>query len=114
MALSKAHSDVTLEPDVITAREFERVEAGHKALRVLIIVPFAEYRGISRATVLVSNQVLVLHHVFHCLGNAASCKAAIDGSRLHLHLKAWGQYVKKSSKVMDYYYACTIMSCTID
>lgn len=86
LTLSKAHPNITLESDVITAWELERVEACHKALRVLIVVPLAEYRGIRSTTVFVGDQVLVLHHVLHGLGDTASRKAAVDGSRLHFDL----------------------------
>lgn len=42
LAASKANSDVTLEPDVVTAWELESVEAGYETSSVGVIFPFAK------------------------------------------------------------------------
>lgn len=87
LTLSEANPDVALEPYVVAARELEGVEARLQALRVRIVVPLAEYSRIRGTTVLIGDQILILHHIFHGLRDAASREAAINRSRLYLHLQ---------------------------
>lgn len=87
MAFSKAHPDIALEPDVIATGELEGVETGQQALRVRIVIPFSEDRGICSASILISHDVLVLHHILHGLGHATPRESSVDRSGLHLDLE---------------------------
>lgn len=78
LTLSEANADVALESDVVARWEFKCIEVGHEGVGIGVVIPFTKNGRIRCATVLVGHDVLVLHILFHRLGNARSRKAAIN------------------------------------
>lgn len=82
---TEADSNVTLEPDVITARELESVEARHKSLSLMVLFPLPKYRRISSAAIFIRDNILILLIVLHSLRDAVSREPAVDRRRLYFN-----------------------------
>lgn len=78
LAPAEAHPDVALEAYVVARWELERVEAGQQTVGFRLVLPVAEDARFCGAPIFVRDDIFVLNAVLHGLGDAASCKTAVD------------------------------------
>lgn len=82
LTASKANSNIALESYIVWAGEFESIKFCSEWLRFRIMLPFAKYRWIRSAAILVSHYVLIFDIVVQRFGNTAPGKAAINTCNL--------------------------------
>lgn len=78
LAFAEAHAYIALEAYIIGAWELERIETSQQRLGVTIVIPFAEYRRVSRTSVLVRHDVFVFNIIFDRFRYTTSGEPSVD------------------------------------